>query len=103
AGACGGIPRLLNRAAALALELAAGAGATAVDVEATLEALDRLGLSATESGESAQPADPVLLPHPARTGESVRSGRTKTGAIVATDEAAAGRGTKDRASRKRTA
>jgi type II secretory pathway predicted ATPase ExeA len=60
-GACGGVPRVLNRVAGLALELAAGAGADAVDVEAALEALDRLGLAAAD-----EPAGPVFLPHPGR-------------------------------------
>ena len=51
----GGIPRVLNRAAGLAFEVAAGAGQTQVDAEAVLEALDQLGL--------ALPTDePVLLP-----------------------------------------
>lgn len=70
AGACGGVARLLNRAASLAAELAAGAGATAIDVEAALEALTRLGLepAAEENTES------VVLSHPAKT-DTPRSGR----------------------------
>jgi hypothetical protein len=100
AGGCGGVPRLLNRAAVLALELAADAEAERVDVEAALEALDRLGLT---PAESAEPPDPVLLPHPARTAEPARSKRGKSTEIPATDEAGSGRGSKDRASRKRTA
>jgi type II secretory pathway predicted ATPase ExeA len=99
--ACGGIPRVLNRAATLAMELAAGAGEKQVDVEAALEALDRVGLvAATEPGQS---ADPVLLPHPARTGPPARSVRGKAGEITATDEDAASRGSKDKSARKRTA
>ncbi|MBA4065195.1 MAG: hypothetical protein C0501_16070 [Isosphaera sp.] len=85
-GACGGVPRVLNRAAGLALELAAEAGATAVDVEAALEALDRLGLAAAE-----EPAGPVLLPHPGRPAAAGR------------DEAAPARVPKNTAARKRTA
>ena len=44
AGASGGVPRVLNQAAALAGELAVAAGADRVDAEAALEALARLGL-----------------------------------------------------------
>jgi type II secretory pathway predicted ATPase ExeA len=100
AGACRGVPRLLNRAAALALELAASAEATQVDLEAALEALDRLGLAVAESGE---PTDPVLLPHPARAAEPARSRRGKSVVALPADEAGPARGSKDRASRKRTA
>lgn len=59
--ACGGLPRMLNRAAVLAFELAAEAGAFAVDVEAALEALDRLGLTPPDADGA---DDAVLLPHP---------------------------------------
>lgn len=55
AAACGGVPRVLNRAAALALDLAAQGEAESVDVEAALEALARLGLDAPE-----EPAEPDL-------------------------------------------
>jgi type II secretory pathway predicted ATPase ExeA len=99
AGACGGAPRVLNRAAALALELAAGAGAKVVDVEAALEALDRLGLES----ECAEAPELVLLPHPARTAESPGSRRGKSAGNAAEDEATARRGPKDKTSRKRTA
>jgi type II secretory pathway predicted ATPase ExeA len=95
--ACGGVPRVLNRAAGLALELAAGEGAEQVDVEAGLEALGRLGLEAPESGEAAQP---VLLPHPARSSGSIRG---KGAESAGEDEAAGRRGTKDKSARKRTA
>lgn len=44
AGAGGGVPRVLNQAAALAGELAVAAEADKVDAEAVLEALARLGL-----------------------------------------------------------
>ncbi len=98
--ACHGVPRALNRAAALALELAAGAGAEQVDVEAVLEALDRLGLCPAEPDE---PTDPVLLPHPARAAEPARSKREKPADVPAAHEAAPVRGSKDKASRKRSA
>lgn len=52
----GGVPRVLNRAAALAFEVAATAGQKQVDAEAVLEALDQLGLAPAESGS------PVVLP-----------------------------------------
>jgi type II secretory pathway predicted ATPase ExeA len=52
----GGAPRVLNRAAALAFEVAATAGQKQVDAEAVLEALDQLGLAPAESGS------PVVLP-----------------------------------------
>jgi type II secretory pathway predicted ATPase ExeA len=48
ARACGGVPRLLNQAARQALSLADEAGADAVDAEAALEALARLGLGEDE-------------------------------------------------------
>lgn len=100
AEACRGIPRLLNRASAMALEVTASGGAEQVDVEAVLEALDRLGLAAAESD---QPTDPVLLPHPARAVEPTRSRRNKATAGPVADEAGAVRGSKDKSSRKRSA
>ena len=96
AGACRGVPRLLNRAASLALELAASGEAEQVDVEAALEALDRLGLAAVEPDE---PTDPVLLPHPARTEEPARARRGKSVA----SETGAARGSREKAARKRSA
>ena len=48
----GGVPRLLNRIAHQALRLAAEAGQSTVEVEAVLEALDLLGLSAEETSEN---------------------------------------------------
>jgi type II secretory pathway predicted ATPase ExeA len=62
AAACGGVPRVLNRAAALALDLAASAAAEVVDVEAVGEALARLGLD--EPAEPAQPPPPKAGTHP---------------------------------------
>lgn len=100
ARACGGVPRVLNRAAALALELAHDAGAEQVDVEAALEALERLGLTPAEPDE---PTDPVLLPHPARAAEPAPPRRGKSADVPVADEAGSARGSKDRTSRKRTA
>lgn len=57
AGACQGSPRLLNRAATFAAELAAQAEAEIIDVEAAMEAVSRLGLDA---------AEPLVLPHPGK-------------------------------------
>lgn len=89
ASACGGIPRLLNRAAGVALELTAQAEAEMIDVEAALEALGRLGIVVAEE----EAADVVILPHPAT--ESRRAGKTKS-----TD---ANRGSKEKPGRKRSA
>jgi hypothetical protein len=47
-GACSGVPRILNRAAALSLDLAVQGDADAVDVEAVLETLARLELAVPE-------------------------------------------------------
>jgi hypothetical protein len=86
AAACGGVPRVLNRAASLALDLASGAEAEAVDVEAVMEALARLGLD-----EPAEPAQPAL-----------RKARTlhPTGKA---DQPAAARTPKQKTTRKRSA
>ena len=104
AGACNGIPRVLNRAAALALELAASAEAEVVDVEAGLEALDRLGLTPqeTEASEADELSDAILLPHPARAEEPPRPRRGKSADAANGDEADVTPGPKDKASRKRT-
>lgn len=77
AGACGGAARLLNRAASLAAELAAGAGAKAIDVEAALEALTRLGLEPAAEEDTA----PVVLNHPANSDapRSARGSKPKAG------------------------
>lgn len=58
AGAGGGVPRVLNQAAALAGEVAAAARAPRVDAEAALEALSRLGLD--------PPAEDAPSPAPAK-------------------------------------
>ncbi len=61
AARCNGVTRVLNQAAAAALNLAEAAGAEGVDAEAAVEALSQLGLAAD------LPADgPTLIPHPAR-------------------------------------
>jgi type II secretory pathway predicted ATPase ExeA len=70
AGACHGVPRILNRAAALALELASGGESEIVDVEAALESLDRLDLEPVDSDEPADAAEPVLLLHPGKVAEA---------------------------------
>lgn len=56
---CGGIPRILNRSASLALALAAAAGERVLDAEAATEAVSQLGLRE-------EPEDPNVLPHPAQ-------------------------------------
>jgi type II secretory pathway predicted ATPase ExeA len=105
AGACGGVPRILNRVAALAMELAGSVQAEQVDVEAALEALNRLGMSREEDQELSPAEDAVgavLLPHPARSAEPARSGRGKSAAVASKDEDSPARGPKDKASRKRS-
>jgi type II secretory pathway predicted ATPase ExeA len=103
AGACRGIPRVLNRVAALALELSTEAKSEQVDVEAALEALDRLGMKAGESVDESPAGEPVLLLHPARAVDSVRSGRGKRTDSASGDEAPALRGPKHKSARKRSA
>jgi type II secretory pathway predicted ATPase ExeA len=65
ARASGGIPRLLNRAAQQALQVAHTAGVELVDAEAALEALSLLGLEVEET--PAEGND--VLPVPAAQGE----------------------------------
>lgn len=67
AAKCKGLPRVLNQAAALAFTLAGSAGEKAVDAEAAIEALARLGL-ADEAAEG-----PAVLPHPARKSKGPRA------------------------------
>ncbi|HEY1189781.1 MAG TPA: AAA family ATPase [Gemmata sp.] len=93
--ACGGRPRVLNRASALAFELSAEAGAFVVDVEAAMEALERLGLTPPDEGGT---GDAVLLPHPGRAPEPVRKMKAPEAR-----ESGAPRGTKDKPVRKRPA
>lgn len=73
AGACGGVPRVLNRAATAAAELAAEAGADTIDAEAAVEALARLGLGAEE------PAGTVPLPEAEAKGKGGRAARPRAG------------------------
>jgi type II secretory pathway predicted ATPase ExeA len=72
-GACGGVPRVLNQAAGLAIELAAGGEADLVDAEAALEALERLGLR----GEADDGDEPVAVLHPKPAPEVVRRSKVK--------------------------
>ncbi len=72
AGACGGVPRVLNQAAGLAAELAADAGTEMVDAEAVLEALSRLGR------EPAEPGEPVVLPHPKQPERKPKAARKRS-------------------------
>lgn len=89
ARACGGVPRVLNQAAAAAGELAAAVGSDTVDVEAAVEALGRLGLAVPD-----EPAEPA--PAARRAGETLR-------ARPAAGDAGSARGTKQKAARKRSA
>jgi type II secretory pathway predicted ATPase ExeA len=102
AGACGGVPRVLNQAAALAAELAAAGGAETIDVEAALEAVARLGLAA----EPAEAEEPPASPHPVRSEEPVPTAppprRTGLNAEAGGD-AASGRTPKQKPARKRSA
>jgi hypothetical protein len=104
--ASGGVPRVLNRVASLAMELAASAESELVDVEAGLEALNRLELTPDDDNQEAAQSDgstsAVLLPHPARTVEPTRSGRGKSADTVGGDEVTPIRGPKEKASRKRS-
>lgn len=85
ARACGGVPRVLNQAAAAAGDLAD----ERIDCEAVLEAFARLGLD-----PPAEPAEPVRAA--SGKGESA-------GPRAAAGDAAGGRGTKTKAARKRSA
>jgi type II secretory pathway predicted ATPase ExeA len=103
AGGCGGVPRILNQAAALAASLAADAGANVIDVEAALEALARLGLEPPPTDEAEEPD--VLL-HPARASESTGPNESGSGSLAETGnrrEPVAARGPKQKPSRKRMA
>lgn len=89
ARACGGVPRVMNQAAAVAGELAAAVGSDTVDAEAAVEALGRLGISVP-----AEPAEPAPAARP--TGETLR-------ARPAAGDAGPARGSKQKAARKRSA
>lgn len=100
---CGGIPRVLNQAAGLAASLAVENATDTIDVEAAMEALNRLGLEIPETEES---EEPVVLPHPASVGDSesdVKSKAGTAGSAANRHELQTGRGSKQRAARKRTA
>lgn len=94
AAACGGFPRVLNRAAGLAFELGAEAGAEVVELEAALEALGRLGLAPPDEDGT---GDAVLLPLSSGAALGTK-GKAAEG-----NERAATRGPKEKASRKRSA
>lgn len=102
-GACGGVPRVLNRAASLAAELASGAKAETIDAEAALEALSALGLTPLEANEAEEPSvlrHPGQAPGPVRPAQTRgKAGRTPTQA----GEPEVGRGPKQKAARKRSA
>jgi type II secretory pathway predicted ATPase ExeA len=66
AAACRGIPRLLNRVALVACELSLQASALPVDAEAVVEALTQLGIPLPAEESEENPADVVVLPHPAQ-------------------------------------
>lgn len=102
AEACGGVPRVLNQAAALAAALAAEAGADTIDVEAALEAFTRLGLDVA----TAETGEPDVLPHPARTAKPAPADAVTEEtepARTGPDEPTTARGPKDKPARKRAA
>jgi hypothetical protein len=86
------VPRVLNRAACLAFELCAEAEGEVVDVEAAMESLARLGVTAPDDD-----GDAVLLPHPGA--EELRQPERARPA----EGDRAGRAAKEKASRKRSA
>jgi type II secretory pathway predicted ATPase ExeA len=99
-GACGGVARVLNRAAGLAADLAAEGEADLIDAEAVLEALSRLGLEAEEADE------PLVLAHPRRSGEPAPAARPKAETVrgpAVGRERPAGTGSKQKAGRKKSA
>ncbi len=103
AGATGGIARVLNRAATLAAELAAGAGASKIDVEAALEALTSLGIAPADDGELGQPVSPA---HPDHTAEPARPARSRGGRVRGSATGAeqpTAQGSKQKSARKRSA
>ncbi len=61
----GGLPRLLNQAAHLALALTCQAEAGRVDAEGALEALSRLGLAVEEADETEPASEPAVEEEPA--------------------------------------
>lgn len=99
AGACDGIPRVLNSAAGLALELAAESGADRVDVEAAMEALQRLDRPLAET-ENLFP--PAVLTHPAAVPQPVRP-KTASSRTTAGADDNSSRQSKPKTTRKRSA
>lgn len=100
---CGGLPRVLNRVAAVAAEVAVEAEAATIDVEAVLEAQSRLGVKPVEAEE---PVDSVVLPHPSYAEESTPPTRARGASGRGTSngsEPSAARGSKQKAGRKRSA
>ena len=93
AGACGGVPRVLNQVVGLAASLAADAGVKLIDIEAGMEALTRLGLENPEPDPS---EEPVVLQHPARM-------TAPPTASPASPQAAGAKGSKQKSGRKRMA
>jgi type II secretory pathway predicted ATPase ExeA len=89
ARACGGVPRVLNQAAAAAGELAAAVGSETVDAEAAVEALGRLGVPVPDEPEEPVRAAPRKVETPR--------------ARPAAGDAGGGRGPKQKAARKRSA
>lgn len=88
ATACAGVPRVLNRAAATAFELAHEAGAQLVDVEAAVGALEQLEIAVPDDGSDSDA--PAVLALPAR--EKAAEG----------NERGAARGSKEKVARRRT-
>jgi len=79
ARSCRGVPRLLNQAADLSLQLAASAEMQCVDAEPVLEALEQLGLGDAEGERGAdagelREAPRVLPPEPERDRSETASG-----------------------------
>ena len=68
----GGVPRVLNRAAALAFEVAATAGQKHTDAEAVLDALDQLGLVSETPAPAVLPLTQPVEPRPATTKKTTK-------------------------------
>jgi type II secretory pathway predicted ATPase ExeA len=101
AGACRGVPRILNRAASRAMELALAGQASTVDIEAAMGALEELEIRA-EAAEAA-PVELRILPHPSRSAESTKSTGKKTPGLSGDNEVEGPRVPKQKSVRKRAA
>lgn len=88
AASCGGVPRVLNQAAAAAFALAGAAGEKSVDAEAAADALGQLGVAVQDpagggpmqdvpSDPDADDADAVLAPDPPKPGRA-KPGRRRS-------------------------